>query len=183
MVPGHRAIFNEDQHRRLFLKLFGELNRMFREETHAYCLMGNHDHLLNAHPVGNLQRRMRHLNGVSTQRYNPIENTDGPPFRGCHKAILIEPDAYSLNVRRYIHLNPVAAGLVERASDFPWSSYGEYVGKAPAPYWLNEIASNFGMIHYASASVLVTRCRQPIEFDRTLANTIADIVKTIKAKI
>ena len=55
---GYRAIFNEDQHRSLFLELLGDLNRMFRVETHGYCLMGNHYHLLIHTPEGNLQRGM-----------------------------------------------------------------------------------------------------------------------------
>jgi hypothetical protein len=53
--------------------------------------MDNHYHLLIHTPEGNLQRAMRHLNGVYTQRYNRLEDTDGPLFRGRYKAILIEP--------------------------------------------------------------------------------------------
>ena len=66
-----------------------------------------------------------------------MKKTDGSLFRGRYKAILIEPDAYLLNVSRYIHLNPVVAGLVERASDYPWSSYRAYVDKELAPEWLH----------------------------------------------
>ena len=134
---GYRTIFNDDRQRGLFLELFSDLNRMFRLEIHAYCLMDNHYHLLVHTPAGNLQRGMRHLNGVYTQRYNRIEKTDGPLFRGRYKAILIEPDAYLLNVSRYIHLNPVAAGSIESALDYRWSSYGAYVGDAGVPEWLH----------------------------------------------
>ncbi len=134
---GYRTIFNDDHQCCVFLELLADLNRMFRLEIHAYCLMDNHYHLLVHTPEGNLQRGMRHLNGVYTQRYNRIEKTDGPLFRGRYKAILIEPDAYLLNVSRYIHLNPATAGLVERASDYPWSSYRGYVGDGLAPKWLH----------------------------------------------
>lgn len=146
---GHQTIFHQDQHRGLFLELLGELNRMFRVETHAYCLMDSHYHLLIHTPEGNLQRGMRHLNGVYTQRYNRIEKTDGPLFRGRYKAILIEPDAYLLNVSRYIHLNPVAAGLTDCATDYPWSSFGAYAGKVLAPEWLhsNFILAMIGLHH------------------------------------
>ncbi|MGH8559452.1 MAG: hypothetical protein ACRESZ_18785 [Methylococcales bacterium] len=58
-------------------------------------------------------------------------------FRGRYQAILIEPDAYLLNMSRYIHLNPVGAGLVEQASDYPWSSYSAYAGNGSAPEWLH----------------------------------------------
>ncbi|MDH5328272.1 MAG: transposase, partial [Gammaproteobacteria bacterium] len=49
---------------------------------HAYCLMGNHYHLLIETPNANLGRIMRHINGVYTQRYNHLKRTDGPLFRG-----------------------------------------------------------------------------------------------------
>ncbi len=75
---------------------------------------------------------MRHLNGVYTQRYNRLQATDGPLFRGRYKALLIDVDEYFLNVSRYIHLNPVAAGVVEQAPKYPWSSYAAYIGEAHA---------------------------------------------------
>ena len=79
-----------------------------------------------AHPTGNLGRAMRHLNGVYTQRFNRLEQTDGPLFRGRYKAILVDADRYLLAVSRYIHLNPVAAGTSNTAIDFAWSSYRAY---------------------------------------------------------
>ena len=80
---GYRNIYHEDNHRFLFLDLLSEIDRMFREETHGYFLMDNHYHLLLHTPEGNLQRAMRHLNGVYTQRYNRSKETDGPLFRGA----------------------------------------------------------------------------------------------------
>ena len=71
-----------------------------------------------------------------TQRYNRLEDADGPLFRGCYKAILIEPDAYLLNVSRYIHLNPVSAGVASLAEEYQWSSYRAYTGIAATPEWL-----------------------------------------------
>ena len=69
--------------------------------------MGNHYHLLVETPLGNLDRIMRHINGVYTQRYNRLKKTDGPLFRGRYKAILVDEDSYLLQVSRYIHRNPV----------------------------------------------------------------------------
>ncbi len=59
---GYRTIFNDDRQRGLFLELLADLNRMFRLEIHAYCLMDNHYHLLVHTPAGNLQHGMRHSN-------------------------------------------------------------------------------------------------------------------------
>lgn len=133
---GYRNIFCNDTHRMLFLDLLSQISKMFRVEIHGFCLMDNHYHLLIHTPEGNLQRAMRHLNGVYTQRYNRLEVTDGPLFRGRYKAILIEPDAYLLNVSRYIHLNPVAAGVTSLAREYQWSSYRSYIGIAATPEWL-----------------------------------------------
>jgi len=136
---GRAVVFTNDAQRTLFLELLREAHEMFRAEIHAYCLMGNHYHLLMSTPDGNLQRIMRHINGVYTQRYNRLEQTDGPLFRGRYKAILVDANDHLLNVSRYIHLTPVAAGLVKRAEAYPWSSYCSYIGpgRAKSPRWLN----------------------------------------------
>ena len=133
---GNRNVFDDDNHRHCFMGLLGDLQRMFHVQTHAYCLLDNHYHLLLHTPDGNLQRAMRHLNGVYTQRYNRLRSTDGPLFRGRYKALLIDVDEYLLNVSRYVHLNPVEAGVVEQAENYPWTSYAAYIGEAPAPAWL-----------------------------------------------
>jgi REP element-mobilizing transposase RayT len=133
---GYQNIFSNDQHRRLFLDLLRELHETFQVNTHAYCLMGNHYHLLLETPLGNLSRAMRHLNGVYTQRYNRDVKSDGPLFRGRYKAILVDVDAYLLNVSRYIHRNPIEAGIVRKAEKYIWSSYRAYIGQIRRPSWL-----------------------------------------------
>jgi putative transposase len=142
---GRQDIFAHDDHRLVFLELLREVHEMFRAEIHAYCLMDNHYHLLLSTPDGNLNRVMRHINGVYTQRYNRMEKTDGPLFRGRYKAILVDVGAYLLCVSRYIHLNPVAAGIVKKAHQFHCSSYRAYIGKIVPPVWLNT-AETLGMV-------------------------------------
>lgn len=133
---GRKAIFGHDAYHVLFLELLREIVEMFKVEIHAYCLMGNHYHLLVKTPNGNLSRAMRHLNGVYTQRHNRSVNTDGPLFRGRYKAILVDADAYLLSVSRYIHRNPVEAGMVGKAERYAWSSYRTFIGQDAPPRWL-----------------------------------------------
>lgn len=133
---GRRAIFCGDDHRVLFLELLRDIVDMFKVEIHGYCLMDNHYHLLIKTPHGNLGRAMRHLNGIYTQRHNRSAKVDGPLFRGRYKGILIDADAYLLNVSRYIHSNPVEAGLVSKAERYAWSSYRAFIGKDTPPRWL-----------------------------------------------
>jgi REP element-mobilizing transposase RayT len=143
---GRRQVFRGPAEGRLFLDLLGELDETFGVETHAYCLLGSHYHLLLRTPRGNLGRAMRHLGGVFTQRANRLAKRDGPIFRGRYKAVLIEAEAHLARVGRYIHLNPVAAGLVRRAEAWRWSSYPAYLGRTAAPAWLHTEAtlSGFG---------------------------------------
>jgi hypothetical protein len=89
-------------------------------------------------PRANLGRIMRHINGIYTQRHNRLQRTDGPLFRGRYKAILVDADAYLLQLTRYIHRNPVEGRgrLPTGLGDYPWSSYPAYVGIVPNPHWL-----------------------------------------------
>ncbi len=95
------------------------------------------DPLLVCSPRGEISRAMRHLNGVYTIRYNRSQRTDGPLFRGRYKSILVDADTYLAQVSRYIHLNPVEGGQTRKASAYPWSSYGAYIGERAAPEWLS----------------------------------------------
>lgn len=134
---GRGNIFKNNTHRLIFLELLDECSEMFNINVHAYCLMDNHYHLLIRTPDANLSRAMRHLNGVYTQRFNRLQKTDGPLFRGRYKSQLIEEDCYLLIVSRYIHLNPVEAGIVAKPCEYRWSSYPAYIGVQRCPVWLS----------------------------------------------
>ncbi len=130
-------IYLDDEDRQGFLGLLGEVVETFNWAVHAYCLMGNHYHLLVETPEANLGRGMRQLNGVYTQRFNRRHARVGHVFQGRYKAILVEKDAYLLELARYIVLNPVRAGLTEEAGEWPWSSYRATAGLDPRPQWLS----------------------------------------------
>ena len=133
---GRQDIFKTDDHRAYFLSLLSDTSERFNAEWHAYCLMGNHYHLMVRTPEANLQRIMRHLNGVYTQYYNRAEKRDGALFRGRYKAILVDEQAYWLQLSRYIHRNPLEAKMVKRLDRYRWSSYCCYIGQASHPEWL-----------------------------------------------
>ena len=130
------TIFEDDADRERFLELLGEVVSLFNWQCHAYCLMGNHYHLIIGTPDGNLSKGMRQLNGVFTQWSNRRHRRTGHLFQGRFKAILVDADAYLLELTRYVVLNPVRAGMVGDPGDWPWSSYGPTVGIADAPEWL-----------------------------------------------
>ena len=134
-----QAIFHGDAYYSSFYKTLEEAHQRFGVVVHAYCLMGNHYHLLLQTPHANLSRAMRHINGVYTQRYNKLRRSDGPLFRGRFKSIVVDADAYLLQLSRYIHTNPMDMyrPLVNQLEDYPCSSYLAYINAVKPPKWLD----------------------------------------------
>ena len=120
---GRKPIFRNDQDRLSFLEVLHKVNQRYHWLCHAYCLMSDHYHLIIETPEGNLSRGMRQLNGVYTMYFNRRHRTVGHVYQGRYKAILVEKESYLLEVCRYVVLNPVRAGLVERPEGWSWSSY------------------------------------------------------------
>jgi hypothetical protein len=98
--------------------------------------MSNHYHLLLETPGGNLSQIMRHINGAYTTFFNNKHKRVGHLFQGRFKAILVEADAYAMELSRYIHLNPARAGIVAAPQQYLWSSYGGYIGQNQTFPWL-----------------------------------------------
>ena len=141
-----RSIFMEDKGRQSFLDLLADIARLWKVEIYAYCLMDSHYHLLLSTPTGGLSRAMRHLDGIYTQKFNRVHHRDGPLFRGRYKAILIDAEEYFLSVVRYIHQNPLGAGVVSDIDQYRWSSHWGYLNKKQCPDWLDtrSVMSRFG---------------------------------------
>ncbi len=140
------AIFDDDQDRIRFLDVLGEVVSRFRWRCHAYCLMGNHYHLMIETPEANLTKGMRQLNGVFTQWSNRRHKRSGHLFQGRYKAIHVERDSYFLELARYIVLNPVRVAMVKHPRLWAWSSYGATIGTSRAPIWLttDDLLAEFG---------------------------------------
>ena len=132
-----QPVFPDRADRAMFLALLADCHEVWGVRVIAYCLLGTHYHLLLQTPQANLSRVMRHLDGVYTQRYNRRHRRDGPLFRGRYKAIVVDAEGYLLAVARYIHQNPVAAGLVRSPEAYAWSSCRLYVDKGTPPAWLD----------------------------------------------
>jgi hypothetical protein len=99
--------------------------------------MDNHYHFVLHTRRANLSLLMRHVNGVYSQTYNRRHGVIGHLFQGRFKAILVDRDAYLLEVCRYVELNPVRARMVAEPGDWPWSSYRAHTGATQAPDWLD----------------------------------------------
>ena len=129
-------VFDDDSDRAKFLDVLSSVIEKYRWLCHAYCLMGNHYHLLLETPEANLSRGMRQLNGIYTQVFNRRHGRCGHLFQGPYKAILVDKDTYLLTLCRYIVLNPVAAQLVATPEDWRWSSYAATARLVASPPFL-----------------------------------------------
>ena len=130
-------IFEDDADRHILIHILGQGMDRFEASVFAYCLMNNHYHFVLQTRRANLSRLMRHINGVYTQAYNRRHCKSGHVFQGRFKAILVDRDAYFLEVCRYVDLNPVRAGLVLLPQRWAWSSYRAHIGESDVPVWLD----------------------------------------------
>lgn len=131
-----KDVFKSQRDRDKFIEYLASATERYGAVIHAYCLLSNHYHLLLETPEGNLSQIMRHINGAYTTYFNVKRKRTGHLFQGRYKAILVEADEYATELSRYIHLNPVRAGMAVRPEEYQWSSYRSYIGQAKAMEWL-----------------------------------------------
>jgi len=126
-------IFLENRDRLDFLRLI----RLTRDDQpfilHDYCLLDNHYHLLLQPTRGVLSKIMQGINSVYANRFNLRHGLSGHVLQGRFHSIPVDTDAYLTTVSRYIHLNPVRAGLVQRPEDYRWSNYRAMIMGASDP--------------------------------------------------
>ena len=124
-----KSIFFSKSDYARFLHYLKEAKSKYNVVLHCYVLMRNHYHLLIETPDGNLSRAMHLINSSYTTYINTKRKRCGHLFQGRYKSILVDTDNYLLELSRYIHLNPLRAGMVQRPEDFQYSSYPAYIKK------------------------------------------------------
>jgi putative transposase len=152
-----QAVFLDGGDRERLIAALAEVARRLRWLCHAYCLMGNHFHLLLETPRPNLSNGMQQIGTLYAQGFNRRYDRQGHVFQGRFKAILVERESHLLEVSRYVVLNPVRAGLTRWPEEYRWSSYRATVGLEPRPDWLSSdwVLAQFG----ASRRVAALRYR------------------------
>ncbi|QYG93268.1 hypothetical protein HC251_13115 [Iamia sp. SCSIO 61187] len=133
----HQPVFLADEDRLEFGRQLARAHDELGVSTLAYCLMGNHFHLLVRAPGETLSTAMQHVISVYTRHTNDRVGRDGPLFRGRFHSIPVETDAYLLQATRYIHRNPLPLRGVDSPAEYRWSSYRTYLGLRPAPAFLD----------------------------------------------
>ena len=125
-----QPIFLETRDRETMLSLLDDNAKKFGVAVHGYVLMDNHFHLLATPQTQDGIPKWMQAVGRSYVRYfNDMHQRSGTLWEGRYRATLIQAERYFLACMAYIDLNPVRAGMVARALDFPWSSHAHYVGQ------------------------------------------------------
>lgn len=174
---GRMAIFLDDRDYRQFVYLLGEAVEQFALQCWNYCMMPNHYHLTLQPTRANLSEAIRHLNSWYAQWWNKRHEKVGHVFQGRFKDQIVDKDQYLLALSRYVVMNPVRAGLVQRPEDWWWSSYRATSGASEVPPFLatSKTLSLFGVgteiEMQASFTRFVTACTEdPASVDRFRSN-------------
>lgn len=126
-------VFPSTKYFESFLNGLSETCARLNVQVQAYCLLRDSYHLVIKTPEANLSRFMRQIDGLYTQHYQRLKNTDGSLFRGRYKAVVVQEEIYLLPLSRYLHCLVKASEI----KSYPWSSYAYYTKKAKPPEWFD----------------------------------------------
>jgi len=124
-----QSIFEDDGDYDKFMDILSTYKRDIGYEIYAYCLMGNHVHLLMKEGKEEISNTVKRIGTSYVHWYNWQYDRKGHLFQDRFKSEAVENDTYLLTALRYVHQNPVKAGLAKNCADYKWSSYIEYIGK------------------------------------------------------
>lgn len=161
-------IFRKDGDRIWFLKTVKKVKKEMLFKVFLYVLMDNHYHMTIEASGNHISEIMHSINSTYAIRFNKKYKRKGHLFQGRFKGILVDRDTYLLELSRYIHLNPVKAGVVNNPEDYKWSSYGYYIGKekdslVDTELVLSQFQSAFKDEHKIYEDFVNEKLRQAIE--------------------
>jgi REP element-mobilizing transposase RayT len=188
-----KPVFKSKRDRERFISYLASATERYGAVVHVYCLMDNHYHLFLETPRSNLSQIMHHINGAYTTYFNVKRDRSGHLFQGRYKAILVDADEYAVELSRYIHLNPVRAGIVPNPYEYKWSSCQYYTGTMKPPGWFEEnlILGYFGKKRKSACkryrdfvfSVIDKEYKNPLsELTQSIFLGGQDFISEIKAK-
>jgi len=131
-----KKIFIVDNDKTRFLETLARAREKYDFLVYSYCLMDNHVHLLVNDNGNDISRLMKSINVSYVAYFNRTYHRSGHLFQDRFRSELIEDDSYFLEVSRYIHNNPIKAGIVKNPNEYKWSSYSNYMGEINDTYGL-----------------------------------------------
>ncbi|MBW6464335.1 MAG: transposase [Firmicutes bacterium] len=140
-----QAIFEDDDDRQQYYMVLAKAKDKSPFELYAYCFMDNHVHLLIREGAENVSDVMRRIGSSYVYRYNKKYDRVGYLFQDRYRSEPVCDDQYFMTVLRYIHNNPLKAGIVKSIEDYKWSSFDDYLkdrGITDTEFALNMFAKN-----------------------------------------
>lgn len=128
-----QEIFHDDEDQLRFLETIERFKRKCNIKVHGWCLMGNHIHLLLGEGNESISTTMKRIGVSFAAFYNQKYDALGHLFQDRFRSEEVEDEKYLLTVIRYIHQNPVKAGMVRNPADWSWSSCSGYYGQRYYP--------------------------------------------------
>ena len=123
-----KNIFSDEEDKQRIIDTILKVKKDGEFSLYAFCVMDNHLHIVLKEGSSTLARTLKQIGTSYAYYYNHKHKRVGHVFQDRFKSEGIRDDGQWLEVIRYIHNNPVKAGIVERAADYPWSSYRYYTG-------------------------------------------------------
>ena len=130
-VARGEKVFEDEHLAGFFVSTVREVSQCDGVTVLAWCLMSNHYHLVLRTGEWPLARSMALIQGRIARRHNCARGVLGRLWQSRYKAKVVSRDVYFQQLISYVHLNPVAAGLVDNPAAYPWSGHRELVGMAP----------------------------------------------------
>ncbi len=124
-----QVIFEDDEDKEKFIETILHYKSISNYELYGYCLMDNHVHLLIKETSEPISMIIKRISSSFVYWYNRKYDRCGHLFQERFKSEAVESEVYFLTVLRYIHQNPLKAGLIKNIEAYKWSSYNEYLGK------------------------------------------------------
>lgn len=150
MVRGNerKNIFLDEEDKHRFIEILNEKRQGNRFSLHACCLMDNHVHLMIKEGIEDVANVMKRISVSYVYYFNKKYKRVGHLFQDRFRSETVEDDSYVLALARYIHQNPVKAGMVELMEDYEWSSYNCYLDKNS--YFTKVVDTETVLGHFAS---------------------------------
>jgi putative transposase len=140
-----QEIFHDDEDNLRFIETLEKYKKVSDMKVYTWCLMGNHVHLLLGQGKEELSLTMKRIGVSYAWYYNCKYKSTGHLFQDRYRSEKVETDGYLMTVVRYIHQNPVKAGLAKNNSSWKWSSCQEYYSKKTYPEGLLDCELVLGM--------------------------------------
>jgi len=162
----HQVIFEDDEDCEKMVHILSEVKAVSKCKLLAYCLMQNHCHFLIKVEEEGLDVIFKRIGSRYVYWYNLKYKRTGHLFQDRFKSEVIENEGYLIAVMRYIHQNPLKAGLCKEMSKYSWSSYNEYIGKQKIvdTEFINEIigSNNFEKLNRSESNENILEYKQSV---------------------